>query len=502
VTALVLGPACVGNGDGSTSGETSVSGAVSDDTTGSTSGPTTPGEPGTGTDQPTTSASTTATGIPTTGDSTVGDSTIGDSTVGDSTTEGVDDTMGTTAGTTTDTTTDTTDTTGGGSSSEGTSTTGIGGESDVLYVHPDGVNANPGTIEQPMRTIQWAIEQAKQMGTIDTIRVAEGEYTIDYPNDDYIVIADGVSLYGGYRADWVEREPAQFVTKIVDGSLVTLSSSMWDPHRSVEVPAGVQADTVIDGFHISVARGAYRAAVFVQGDATIRNNVIEPLVAKTDVDVFGLRIDHGHPTVIANRFRFASPSSDGSVWAVFATASNGKFFTNVLDLSNVPDKAFGFQLSGGVAQLLGNSILLNGGGSARGIYLEEKAQPIVDNNLIEGKDADVVACMQSEDFESVPSQTRNNVFNCETMLFGANPVRIWKTVMQLEGGLGQKAANNLKVPEVLISADDDMVLDAQAPCTVTTGGRDITGDVPVDITGAPYTVPLSIGAHEWDGGCQ
>src|SRR5690606_10683275 len=104
--------------------------------------------------------------------------------------------------------------------------------------------------------------------------------------------------------------------------------------------------------------------------------------------------------------------------------------------------------------------------------------------------------------QSVPSQTRNNVLNCETMLFGSNPVRIWKTVMQLEGGLGQKASKNLKVPQVLISANNDMVLDAQVPCTVTTGGRDITGDVPVDINGAPYTVPLSIGAHEWDGGCQ
>ncbi len=503
VTALALGPACVGgNGDSATSGETSASGATTDDATGSTSGSTTPGDPSTGTDQPTTSASTTTTGTPTTDDSTISDSTIGDSTIGDSTTQGVDNTTGTTTGTTTDTTDTTDTTTEGSSSSEGTSTTGIGGEPNVLYVHPDGVNNNPGTKEQPMRTIQWAIEQAKQMGTIDTIRVAEGEYTIDYSNDDYIVIADGVSLYGGYRADWVERDPAKFVTKIVDGSLVTLSSNFLDPHRSMEVPAGVQASTVIDGFHISVARGKYRAAVFVQGDATISNNIIEPLVAIPDLQVFGLRIVEGHPTVVANRFRFKSPASGGSARAIFATASNAKFFTNLLDLSNVLGQAYGFQLSDGAAQLLGNSILLNGGGASRGIYLEDMAEPIIDNNLIEGKDAGVVACIQSQDSASVPSQTRNNVLNCETMLLGSSPVRIWKTVMQLEGGLGQKASKNLKVPQVLISADDDMVLDAQAPCTVTTGGRDITGDVPVDINGVPYTVPLSIGAHEWNSGCQ
>ncbi|MDC0720869.1 right-handed parallel beta-helix repeat-containing protein [Nannocystis bainbridge] len=546
VTALGIGPACGGvGGDSSASGETSSTAATTDDATGSTSDATTPGDPGT----TTTEAPSTSTGPTPTSTSLTGDPTTDDSLTGDSTTEGVDDTTGATTETTTDTTTDTTgtttgattdttgtttdttgtttgattdtttdttgtttgattdgttDTTGtttGGSSSDGSTTDG-GGDANVLYVHPDGLNSNPGTADLPLRTIQWAIDQAAQLGTIDTIRVAEGEYTIDYSNGDHIVIVDGISLYGGYRADWGERDPSQHVTKIVDASLVTLSSSATDPHRAIEVPTGVQAGTVIDGFHVGVARGTYRAAVFVRGDATISNNVLEPIVAIPDIQAYGLRVVDGHPTVVANRFRFQSPKATGGARAIHASASNGAFVANVLDLSNVPGGAFAIQLSGGASKVLGNSIYLNGGGPARGLYLDQSAQPIVDNNLIEGKHDDVVACIQSMSGTSVPSHARNNVFNCDEVLRGSNPSRQWTTVVQFENGLGANASANLKLPDVLVGPEDDLLLDAQSPCTVTKGGRDITAYAPADLRGLPRTLPLSIGAHEWDGACQ
>ncbi|MFZ6182341.1 DUF1565 domain-containing protein [Nannocystis pusilla] len=509
VTALSVGPACGGGGgDSSASGETSSTAATTDDATGATSDATTSGDPGT----TTTGSPTTSTGPTPTSTSLTGDPTTDDSLTGDATTESVDDTTGTTTGDTTDitgattditsdTTTDTTGTTTDGSSSDGTTTDG-GGDANVLYVHPDGLNSNPGTADQPLRTIQWAIDQAAQLGTIDTIRVAEGEYAIDYSNGDHIVIVDGVSLYGGYRADWGERDPAQHVTRIVDVSLVTLSSSATDPHRAIEVPTGVQAGTVIDGFHVGVARGTYRAAVFVRGDATIRNNVLEPIVAIPDIQAYGLRVVDGHPTVVANRFRFQSPKASGGARAIHASASNGAFVANVLDLSNVPGGAFAIQLSGGSSKVLGNSIYLNGGGLARGLYLDQSAQPIVDNNLIEGKHDDVVACIQSMSGTSVPSHARNNVFNCDEVLRGSNPSRQWTTVVQFEDGLGANASANLKLPDVLVDPGDDLLLDAQSPCTVTKGGRDITADAPTDLRGLPRTLPLSIGAHEWDGACQ
>lgn len=80
----------------------------------------------------------------------------------------------------------------------------------------------------------------------------------------------------------------------------------------------------------------------------------------------------------------------------------------------------------------------------------------------EGKDPDVVACIQSMDCASAPSPARNNLLHCDHMLLGSNPVRIWKTVMQLEDGLGQDASDNLKLSQVLVTPEDDMLLDAQS----------------------------------------
>jgi hypothetical protein len=488
--ALVFGPACGDDEGASNSSATTASGGATStaSATGSTSG-TTSATTSTGDVDPTggdpVTSSATSTGAvdpPTTGDTTTsGDTTIdsatGDSTTGETTIES---------------------TTGDASTGED-GTTGIGGEADVLYVREDGQDGNPGTVDLPLRTIQWAIDRAGHLGTIDTIRVAQGDYAIDYANADHIVMAAGVSLYGGYRADWSERDPAQYVTRIVDETPVALPSSETDPHRAIEIPADVSGDTVLDGFHVGVARGFHRAALFVQGDPTIRNNVIEPVVDEDSVTIFGVRVDEGHPAVVANRIRFVVLINKGqTAEAISAVGSNGLFAANVIDLSGPLLHFRGLRLSSGAAKILANSVYLQRGNA---IYLTESATPIVDNNLIECADPGLTATgIFSINAATVPSVARSNVLNCKYALYGHSPNRVWETVMEFEAGLAN-ATDNLKLAQSVIGPDDDMVLDAQSPCTVTQGGRDITADVPDDIDGVVRTPPLSIGAHEWDGGC-
>jgi hypothetical protein len=497
-----LGPACGDSGaDGtaSTSSTTEFGTTSTDTSAGESTMPTS--EPGTtaGTDGTSGLTTTTTVEPPTTGDTMAVDTTT---TTGDTTTTGATTTTGdtTTSGdtTTTDTTT-TGDTTTESSTGDG-STTGIGGEANVLYVREDGQNGNPGTIELPLRTIQWAIDKAGQLGTIDTIRVAEGDYAVDYSNDDHIVMIDGVSLYGGYRADWGERDPAQYVTRIVDESAVALPTSESDPHRSIEIPAGVSGSTVLDGFHVGVAHGQHRAALFVAGDATIRNNVIEPLEDVGSVRIVGIRVYFGDPNIVANRFRFAVEQVQKPSLAITAVSSNGLFADNVIDMSGVLGTAYGIYLQGGATKVLGNSIYLQDVGSTYGIWLASNATPVVDNNLIESENLSAI-CIFSQGGGSVPNAARNNVLDCDYTLRGNDPSRSWTTVLQFEDELAN-AADNLKLAQTIVGPDDDMVLDTQSPCTVTQGGRDITADVPDDIDGLPRTLPLSIGAHEWDGGCQ
>ncbi|MBL8945203.1 MAG: hypothetical protein JNK45_18700, partial [Myxococcales bacterium] len=85
--------------------------------------------------------------------------------------------------------------------------------------------------------------------------------------------------------------------------------------------------------------------------------------------------------------------------------------------------------------------------------------------------------------------------------FGSDPLRSWLTIMDLESGLAG-ATDNVKLQALVTHPDQDMALDAGDPCTVTQGGRDVSGEVPEDIDGVPRTAPLSIGAHEWDAGCR
>jgi hypothetical protein len=521
---MTLGPACGGAGDGGDTAATPTSTeTTSAEPTGSSPGtneptsdpvettdgvapeptsttavaPTTDATDTTTTDTTTTTTTDTTTTGDTTGDTTTGDTTTGDTTTDDTTTIGYtstgDDTTGdatTGDATTDDTTTD--DTTG--------DTTGMGGQDDVLYVRPDGQNSNPGTKEQPLRTIQWAIAQAVQLGTIKTIRVAEGEYSFDYANKTHIVMAPGVSLHGGYRSDWGARDPAQYVTRIVDATPTPISSTEDNPHRAIEIPDSVTADTVLEGFHVTVKRGQFRAAVFIAGgDATLRNNVIEPVIDNDSVRNYGLRVLQGNPTVVANRIRF-NVIKDSTSAGISASQSSLLIANNVIDMSNVKASARAIELWSGAPKILGNSVYLMKGVNVYGIHLTGQAKPVLDNNLLDSENL-TATCVYSSNAQAVPSAARNNVLNCATLLSGTEPLRTWTSVTSFEAGL-MNATNNLKLTQSAVHPDNDLQLDAQDLCTVTRGGRDITADIPKDINGVTRTVPLSIGAHEWDGDCQ
>jgi hypothetical protein len=387
----------------------------------------------------------------------------------------------------------------GESDSGGDDTTGgLGGEPNVLYVHPDGSNGDPGTIDAPMRTIPWAIAQAVAQGGIDTIRVAQGDYAYDYGNDDHVVVADGVSLYGGYASDWSARDPWQHVTRLVDESQY-IGSSEDDPHRAMEVPEDVGADTVIDGFEVRVTVGQFRAGILVLGDATIRNSRLLPTIAFESVTTVGVRILGGDPTIASNRFAFDIADSQGSAIGIDAENSDGVFVGNVIDTSSDGSWQYGIRLISGAPQIVANSIYLESASNEVGIWLQS-ATPVLDNNLIEVEELDGV-CVWSVGAQSVPTAMRNNLLDCNYTMFGSDPLRSWFTIMELESSL-VGATDNVKLQALVTHPDQDMALDAGDPCTVTQGGRDVSADVPEDIDGVPRTAPLSIGAHEWDAGCR
>ncbi len=86
---------------------------------------------------------------------------------------------------------------------------GIDGEvNNAMFVAKNGADANPGTIFQPKLTIQAGIDAAKQKGKRD-VYVATGVYS------ENVLLAAGVSVYGGYSSSFLIRDSLLYESAIL-----------------------------------------------------------------------------------------------------------------------------------------------------------------------------------------------------------------------------------------------------------------------------------------------
>lgn len=84
------------------------------------------------------------------------------------------------------------------------------GTQDIYVSASNGSNRNDGSKASPLKDLQKALDMA-QDGT--TIKVSEGNY-LGYMNAGYVEISKWVILEGGYSADFSQRDPLKFITKI------------------------------------------------------------------------------------------------------------------------------------------------------------------------------------------------------------------------------------------------------------------------------------------------
>ncbi len=454
-----------------------------------------PLEAGTGDEgDPTTDSSPTTGGADPTGADTTG---AGAADTGE---RGADDAQ--TAGDTGDSRSDETADSGEAGSSDGRATGGAADEPNVLHVSAVGVDANPGTRNEPMRTIQWAVAAAAADPMIDTIRVATGTYGIDVANAGSIVMVDGVSLWGGYSLDFLKRDPVGLPTALVDDSPQTPDSTSSEPAHLIEVPAGVTTTTVLDGFRLEIGLGVFRTAVAIEGDATIRGNVVVSGNTVHATSVFALDIAGGAPVIAGNRFDLAQDLDATFLYGVRALVSDALIANNLMVLGGASAQDVGVQLTGGAVQFVGNSVFADASVSAEFLRLlgASPTAARIDNNLLEGEGTG--RCIDFLGAGVHPSSIRNNVLNCNYVAWGNGDTAVgtWQTVAEMQAGL-QNASGNVKLAQVLVDPDTALLLDNGAPCTVARGGLDISVEFSEDIAGLARTDPLSIGAHEWDGAC-
>ena len=101
-----------------------------------------------------------------------------------------------------------------------------GGTADALWVAPDGSDANPGTVDRPLRTIAKAVAASATAGGVQEVRVAGGDYAEDVMLGGAAGYV-GIRLLGGYgpidgatqeRARDVAAHPTSVRGLVVDGS--------------------------------------------------------------------------------------------------------------------------------------------------------------------------------------------------------------------------------------------------------------------------------------------
>ncbi len=105
---------------------------------------------------------------------------------------------------------------------------------DFIYVTTTGSDTNPGTLEMPMRTLAGAIARAARENK--DVLVARGVY------DGAVELSSGVSLFGGYRPDFRDRDLTLFP--------VVLEHRSGEAGAPVLTCRDIGAETRVEGFTI------------------------------------------------------------------------------------------------------------------------------------------------------------------------------------------------------------------------------------------------------------
>ena len=134
-------------------------------------------------------------------------------------------------------------------------------------------DANPGSMDLPFATIQAAVDAAAVAHTLARVYVAEGTYLVSYQAGTHVVLPDGIEIFGGYSADWSERDPSVFTSTITDTS-TTGGSDPNNSNRAVDCSVALSAPT-IDGFTINGGAGTASTGVYIyNAGPTLSRNTI------------------------------------------------------------------------------------------------------------------------------------------------------------------------------------------------------------------------------------
>ncbi|MEM6294832.1 MAG: hypothetical protein AAGA54_26405 [Myxococcota bacterium] len=413
---------------------------------------------------------------------------------------------------------------GGGSGGDGGSTGGVPPMREGVYVSiAEGADSNAGTREEPVRTLGQGIALAVEL-ELGWVYVAAGYYSVNSDDNAALDLVGGVSMRGGFSAsDWDDWDPATHVARVVDTATMAAGFSQANPHRAVLVPDGVAGNTTFEGFTVEAAPIANAAAVVLQGDATLRGNILlgsgqafstaaffedsGALLLENEIDgvasapgqpAFAVRAVGGAPQVHGNRIRSGEGTNNR---AVLLTDAAGVVSSNVI-VAEAGEGGAGrvIEMTGSSTAIIGNTSVLDGAPGGFHVIAAGTAAPAnLDNNNFISL-SETAWCFNG--VGGIDAGTvRNNNLGCSNLYSAGIP---YGSIAELESALAD-AADNIAEPSGVTDplVDGHLEGDGSTLCAVARGGLAFEDDVVLgtDIDAEPRTEPWSIGADEFDGDC-
>jgi hypothetical protein len=373
-----------------------------------------------------------------------------------------------------------------------------------------------------------------------TVLVRAGDYRLSSQLGTQVMLKGGVSLYGGYNADFTQRNPAANTVTIEDRS--NTGGTSIAPNRAVEgdnnfIP--VSSDTIVDGFTIrgSTQTGAEEnaaIALFNGAAPTIQNNIIDGGRGFNSVQQgrsYGIFNSSSSPTIRDNTIRGGSGYTfsygilnlEGANPSIHNNSIHGGSGGRSYGITNVNS-----------SPTIRNNIIHggSGGNGAQGVFNSggnpPPANPRIDNNIIVSRSGGGSVCIDESGPNPNPASLHNNdLWNCAVAYLDAaggctgnadgdnNAFTCALSEVNALTDIPEGVGGNISVDPLFADidgvdnnintmADNDWHFSATSPASVTRGGLNGRDQAPVwtfttDREGRARPssgLPWSIGAYE------
>ncbi|MEW6681293.1 MAG: right-handed parallel beta-helix repeat-containing protein [Nitrospirota bacterium] len=253
----------------------------------------------------------------------------------------------------------------------------------IIYVSTPGDGGDdgqPGTKQAPKATIPAGIAAAAAFSP-GVVLVSHGTHPVDSgaTTPTHVVLAEGISVYGGYSADFSRRDPVPPAMDISEANttiIVDVSTARAATARTnsvVEANGPITAATVLDGFLLRVGGVSASSGIYIhfQASPTVQHNTIDA-GSNTTGNSFGI-FSLGNPTIQNNTI------TGGSVGIQIEGYSAPSIRNNTIEGTT------GIYSEYSSAPSIRNNTISGGSGaSSYGILITQFSSPTIENNTITG----------------------------------------------------------------------------------------------------------------------